>query len=215
MIQGAIFDLDGTLLDSMWIWDTIGQRYLESQGIQPPQDLTQRVRSMTLSQCAQYFHDQLGVSASPEDIALKVNQMVEEEYRYKLLLKPHAKEFLEKLKGQGVHMCVCTASDRPLVEAALERLGVLQLFDFVITCTEEGLGKDTPHLFERALLRLGTPKESTVIFEDALHAVESGVQGGFRVVVIADPSASGQEEALRALGEQYWRDYQEYQEGSL
>ena len=99
----------------------------------------------------------------------------------------------------GVRLCVATASDRSVAEAALARTGVLGLFDFLMTCDEAGSGKQQPLIFERAIERLGSSKMDTVVFEDAAHAVQTAAQAGFRVAAIYDVSAAAEQEQKRAF----------------
>ena len=128
MIKGAIFDLDGTLLDSMFIWDTIGEEYLRSLGKEPHEDLKETFMTLTLEEAAVYYREHYGVPLSVKEIVDGVNAMVEQTYRTKVTLKPGISEYLAWLKGNGVRMCVATVTDRYLVEETLDRLGVRHYF---------------------------------------------------------------------------------------
>ena len=152
MLRAAIFDMDGTLLDSMHVWNTVGEDYLRTKGKVPPDGFVERVRALGMRETADYLRSELGVEDPPEQI-IRV-----------LPLKPGVKEFLQKLHGMGVRLCVATASDRSVAEAALARTGVLGLFDFLMTCDEAGSGKQQPLIFERAIERLGSSKMDTVVF---------------------------------------------------
>lgn len=215
MIRGAIFDLDGTLLDSMHVWDNVGEAYLLSKGVVPPADLAETVKAMSLLQTARYVRNVLGVSGSDEEIMDEINRLIDRRYIEEVLLKPHVKEFLQQLAAAGVKMCVATASDRYMVEAALDRLGVLSCFAFIATCTEIGSGKDEPEIYERALSMLGTPKSETVVFEDALHAVRSAAGAGFRVVAVRDPSTDCDADKIEALAETYLESFAECEVNKL
>jgi beta-phosphoglucomutase-like phosphatase (HAD superfamily) len=117
-IKGAIFDLDGTLLDSMYIWDTIGSDYLRSLGVEPRENLNQTFKSMSLLQAAAYYRREYGVSLSTKEIMDGVNRMIERFYFHDVSAKRGVKEVLERLKKAGVRMCVATATDLHLAEAA-------------------------------------------------------------------------------------------------
>ena len=122
MLKGAIFDLDGTILDSMFIWDTIGEDYLRSLGKEPKENLKETFKAFTLEQAAKYYRENYGVVLSVNEIVDGVNKMVERYYAETVKLKPGIEVFLEKLKAKGVKMCIATVTDKPLVETALARL---------------------------------------------------------------------------------------------
>lgn len=206
MLKGAIFDLDGTLLDSMFIWDTIGEDYLRTLGKEPHEDLREAFMPLTLEEAAEYYREHYGVTLSVREIVDGVNAMVEGIYRTKVTLKPGIEEYLRWLKENGVKMCVATVTDRYLVEETLERLGIRHYFSEIFTCAEVGFGKDKPIIYRKALEHLGTKKDETVVFEDALFALRTAKADGFTAVGVYDKHESGQDE-LRHLADYYIRDY--------
>ena len=193
-IRGAIFDVDGTLLDSMFIWDTIGETYLRSIGYEPREKLNEVFKNMSLFQAARYYRTEYGVTLSIDEIMNGVNAMLERYYRFEVSLKPGVAELLAQLQASGVKLCIATATDRYLVEAALERCGVLSCFGAVFTCNEVGHGKDEPDIFEEALRFLGTEKAETVVFDDALYAVRTAKEAGFPVAAVYDSHERSQAE---------------------
>lgn len=209
MITGAIFDVDGTLLDSMSVWDTIGEDYLRSIGYRPRENLNEVFKDMSLAQAARYYQTEYGVTLSVEEIAAGVNAMLEEFYRHKAPLKPGAGGSVRELYRRGVRLCIATATDRYLVEAALERCGVLSCFERIFTCTEVGQGKDRPDIFEAALRFLGTERSKTLVFEDALYAARTAKADGFPVAAVYDSHEKRQEE-LKALADIYLTDFSEF-----
>ena len=186
MITGAIFDVDGTLLDSMSVWDTIGEDYLRGIGYIPRENLNETFQSMSLLQAARYYRSEYGVRLSEREIMDGVNGLLERFYRDEALLKPGAEGFLRELSARGVRLCVATATERPLVEAALTRGGVLGYFDGILTCTDVGSGKDKPLIYRRALQCVGGNRPSAVVFEDALHAARTARADGFPVAAVYD-----------------------------
>ena len=186
MIKGAIFDLDGTLLDSMFIWDTIGEEYLRSLGKEPHEDLKETFMTLTLEEAAEYYREHYGVTLSVKEIVDGVNAMVEQTYRTKVTLKPGIAEYLAWLKENGVRMCVATVTDRYLVVETLERLGVRHYFSEIFTCAEVGFGKDKPVIYQKALEHLETEKRDTYVFEDMLFALNTAKTDGFPTVGIYD-----------------------------
>ena len=206
MIEGAIFDLDGTLLDSMFIWDTIGEDYLRALGKEPHENLKETFMTLTLEEAAEYYRKNYGVTLSVQEIVDGVNAMVEQTYRTKVTLKPGISEYLAWLKGNGVRMCVATVTDRYLVEETLERLGVRHYFSEIFTCAEVGFGKDKPILYQKALEHLGTAKEETYVFEDMLFALNTAKTDGFPTVGVYDRHEEHQDE-LKELADYYIFDF--------
>ena len=197
MIKGAIFDLDGTLFDSMFIWDTIGEIYLRSIGYEPKENLNETFKTMSLYNAACYYQSEYGVTLSVDEIMDGVNKMVEKYYMHEVLLKKGVAEFLEKLHTMGVKMCIATATDKYLVEAALERCNVDKYFSEIFTCTSVGASKDEPVIYREALNHLGTEKKDTYIFEDAIYAVKTAKKDGFITVGIYDSHEECSEEVKK------------------
>ena len=206
MIKGAIFDLDGTLFDSMFIWDTIGEIYLRSIGYEPEENLNEAFRTMSLYNAACYYKSNYGVTLSVDEIMDGVNRMVEKYYMNEIQLKPGVYDFVKHLHNIGVKMCIATATDKYLVEAALERCGIKECFSEIFTCTTVGHSKDEPDIYREALKHLGTPKDDTLVFEDAIYAIRTAKKNGFRVVAIYDKSEENQAE-VKALCDFYISDY--------
>ena len=206
MIKGAIFDLDGTLLDSMFIWDTIGEDYLRSLGKEPHEDLKETFMTLTLEEAAEYYREHYGVTLSVKEIVDGVNAMVEQTYRTKVTLKPGIAEYLAWLKENGVRMCVATVTDRYLVEETLERLGVRHYFSEIFTCAEVGFGKDKPVIYQKALEHLETEKRDTYVFEDMLFALNTSKTDGFPTVGVYDRHEAHQDE-VKELADYYIFDF--------
>lgn len=194
MLKGAIFDFDGTLFDSMFIWDTAGEVYLRSIGIEPKEDLQSVLKPMSLIQSATYIREKYGVSLTVEEIMNGINHTVEEFYFHKVQPKEYLVAFLEQMKEQGVRMCIATATDRYQVEASLKRCGMGSFFSEIFTCTDVGHGKDEPVVFQKAMEYLGTTKENTVVFEDAYHVAKTAKADGFIVVAVFDSHETKQAE---------------------
>jgi len=210
MIRGAIFDLDGTLLDSMSVWDTIGEDYLRSLGIEPRENLAEIFKTFTLEESAEYYRTHYGVTLSVAEIADGVNQMIEDFYRNTALLKKGVSEFLAGLSKDGVRMCIATVTDKYLVDAALTRLRVRQYFDKIFTTAEVGYGKNDPAIYRTALAYLGTDKRETLVFEDVLHALMTAKNDGFPVAAVYDEHESRQTE-MKANGDYYITDFEAVQ----
>ncbi len=206
MIKGAIFDFDGTLVDSMFIWDTFGENYLRTLGKEPRENLTETFKTFTLEQAAEYYREHYGVTLSVGKIVDGVNEMVAEIYRTNVTLKDGVREFLEGLRSQGVKMCVATVTDRAIVEDVLVNLGIREYFAEILTCAEVGYNKETPHIYRAALEVLGMKKDETVVFEDVLHALVTAKNDGFHVAAVYDEHESRQTE-MKANGDYYITDF--------
>ncbi len=206
MIKGAIFDLDGTILDSMFIWDTISEDYIRSLGKEPKENLTEVFRTFTLEQSAEYYRNHYGVELSVKEIVGGINNMVAEIYRTKVVLKQGISDFLKRLQRSGVKMCVATVTDRPIVEDVLKRLNVREYFSEIFTCAEVGYNKETPKIYRQALKHLGTPKSETVVFEDVLHAIKTAKDDGFKVAAVYDSHEPMQKE-MKEISDYYITDF--------
>ena len=206
MIQGMIFDFDGTLFDSMFIWDTAGETYLRSIGKEPAEDLQSILKPMSLYQSASYLKVQYGIPLPVAEIMDGVNRTVEAYYLDSVLPKPGVIEMLEVLYRKGIRMCIATATDRYQVEAALDRCGMRHFFSEIFTCTEVGSGKDQPLIFRKAMEHLGTERSSTVVVEDAWHAIRTAKEDGFLVTAVYD-SHEIMQSSVREAADVYLTDY--------
>lgn len=200
MLKGAIFDLDGTLIDSMFIWDTAGETYLNSIGIKPQEDIRNVLKPMSLLQAAVYIHDKYSLLLSVEEIMDGINHTVEDFYFHTVKPKKGVTELLEQLKKQGIKMCIATATDRYQVEAVLKRCGMEKFFSEIFTCTEIGHGKDEPDIFRKAIEHLGATKSEAIVFEDAYYALKTAKSDGFITVAVYDSYEPRQSE-LRAIAD--------------
>ena len=207
-LRGAIFDMDGTLLDSMQVWENAGEDYLRTLGCVPEEGVGELMKSMSLQQAALYCRERYALPLSVEEIMAGVNGRVERFYRQEARLKPGALDFLRTLSQRGVRMCLATATDLHLVEAALDRCGVRTYFSALFTCTQVGSGKDEPHIYRAALRHLGTGRADTLVFEDALFAARTAKGDGFVTVGVADAYKKSEGE-LERLSDFFLRDFRE------
>lgn len=188
-ISGAIFDLDGTLIDSMPIWNNLAYNFLVSNGVTPKPDLRDKVSTMFLRESSQYIVDEYNLDCTANDVLAYMYEQIDDFYINIVPPKQDAIEFLEKLKAANVKMCVATATERRLAKASLRLNGMLEYFDEIFTCAEIGISKQSPEIFELALKSLGTQKNETFVFEDSPHAVLTAKKAGFPVVSIFDNAA--------------------------
>ena len=212
MKRYAIFDLDGTLLDSMKIWDNIGDEFLKSHGITPPQDLAEILKTMSLKQSAEYFKRAFSLPVSEDEIIDIINNLAQKKYRDGVLLKPYAFEYLQRLKSLNVRMCIVTATDYTIAVEVLTRLGVADCFEFIITCATAGCGKDNPQIYHLAAERFGCNPHEVVVFEDALHCVKTAKNAGFYVVGVEDISARQDKREIQKISDCYINSFAEMED---
>ena len=143
----CIFDMDGTLVDSMRYWKNLGLDYLGARGIRPEEALLRAMESMTMLEGAACFMDAFGIPGPPQRIVDEMEAIMDVRYRKDVDLKPGAKEYLERLRGRGCRLCVATATAEPLSRACLSRLGVDGLFDFILSCETLGVSKEHPDVY--------------------------------------------------------------------
>ena len=206
-IKCAIFDFDGTLFDSMFIWESVGEIYLRSLGKESKPSLREDVRALSLYQSACYFRKEYDLPLSEEQIMSGINKTIEHFYINEVMPKPYVTEFLDEIKQKGIPMCIATASDRYQIEAALSRCGMSHYFEAIFTCSEVGYGKDEPVIFRKAMEYFSSDRSSSIIFEDALHAIKTAKNDGFTVVSVFDNSEKRQDE-VRAISDCYIRDFE-------
>ena len=189
-IKGAIFDMDGTLVDSLGFWKDIwahfGEKYLGVPDYPGDPELTRVCRTTTVSGAARVLHDALGFGESAGAFEAELTEFFAHLYRTEAKLKPGAMELLRALADRGVKMCVASASNLKLVGISIERCGIGSFFPRVISCDEVGHGKDRPDVFLLARDRLGTPPDETWVFEDSAVALESARRAGFPTVGVFD-----------------------------
>lgn len=207
-IDAAIFDLDGTLLDSLWAWENSGSNYVRSRGFEPPADLDARLETMSLMDGARLVKEMYNLPESPEVLLEQTLEPIKNRYFYEIQPMPGVREQLARLKAQGVKMAVATASHKEFAQRALTRLGMLDYFEFIITCDEVGIGKTSPKVYEVALERLGTAKERTLVAEDALHALETAHKAGFPTAAIEEAHSVNQVRQKLDVADYYILDYE-------
>lgn len=182
MIKGAIFDVDGTILDSMSIWDEAGIRYLKSKGIEAPSDLGDTLFAMTITEAADYLKEKFALKETADAIEQGILDTVKDYYYEEAPLKSKVVRTLEILKRENIPMAVASSSEKGHIEAAFQRLEILKYFQVIYTCKEVGEGKESPLIFEKACEELGTDPEETYVFEDALHAIKTAKKPDFELL---------------------------------
>lgn len=206
-IKAAIFDFDGTLFDSMYVWKNVTEKYLNSIGLDAKGVDDGRMKSMSLLKAAQWVKDEFCLSYSTDEIMDGFNAIVKKEYLYNVLPKQGVEEFLKELKKRGVLMAVASVSEYEHIDMALKRCGLRDYFLEIFSCSSSQHGKKKPDVFNRALGSIakadkGVNKENTFVFEDALYALEVAKNDGFRTVGVYDTSEA-ESDKMRQISDVY------------
>ena len=196
--KGAIFDLDGTLLDSMYIWDWVPGALVRKLGGESPEDLPQALAELSREEAADYLIRRFRLSQTPEVLLQMVNDLVDRAYREEVPMKPGADIMLARLHQAGIPCAIATASEAFQAREALERLGLWHYFQFAVSSREYG-PKTRPDIYLEAARRLGGKPGELLVFEDALHAARTAAQAGFLVAGVYDPSAQADERDMKQL----------------
>lgn len=184
--KGIIFDMDGTLIDSMKMWSTLDVEFMEGLGIKLDDNFHRAVSTMTLVMAAEYIHDKYKVEYTVDEIVNQFMSLAEEHYKYRLTLKSGVMELVETLHSKGVKMVVATANEYELSMAALERNNIYTYMDGLITCTMAGASKESPAVYLKACEMVGLKYEECAVFEDSLFAIKTAKRAGFDVVGVYD-----------------------------
>lgn len=167
-IEGAVFDLDGTLLDSSWVWEKVDEKFLGDRGFQVPDDYVDEISPLGAERAAVYTIERFGLNEDKDDIVREWIEMAKKEYATEVVCKPYAKEFLEELHKLNIKMAVATSSDRELFMKTLEREGILKYFQKIVTVDEVERGKGYPDIYEEAARRIKVNPHKCLVFEDIL-----------------------------------------------
>lgn len=199
----AIFDLDGTLVDSLPFWRELSREYLISKGLKTvPGDILERIKPLTVKESARLFINELGVEGTPESVAGEINDMMACHYREDIPMKPGVPEHLAALRARGVRMSVASATVEPLIDACLERLGLRHFFEFSLSCDTVGAGKSSPLVYQRAAERLGSLPADTAVYEDSLLAATTAKNAGFYLCVVADEASADSWDKLTSMADE-------------
>ncbi len=207
--SGAIFDMDGTLIDSMHIWSTHGEDFLRMHGFEPEPHEHNLFLSMSMEEFSSYIRDKYHMNFSVCEIRRDINIAVGRKYENISVVNPGVREYLTKLKASKIPMCVATMTDRVIVEKTLRRCNIIHFFDKIFTCSEVGASKTEPDIFNEACAWLGTSPSETAVFEDSLFAAETAKRAGFKVVGVYDEFSAHNEKSLRDISDLYIKSFRE------
>lgn len=208
-IEGAVFDLDGTLLDSSWVWEKVDEKFLGDRGFQVPDDYVDEISPLGAERAAVYTIERFGLNEDKDDIVREWIEMAKKEYATEVVCKPYAKKFLEELHKLNIKMAVATSSDRELFMKTLEREGILKYFQKIVTVDEVERGKGYPDIYEEAARRIKVNPHKCLVFEDILAGVTGASLGEFNVVAVFDEKSKHNWEKIKSISKYSINDYKE------
>ena len=206
----ALFDMDGTILDSMGVWADVDRAFFESRGMEVPEDYAHSISGLSFRQTAVYTKERFGLPESVDEILDEWNKMCEKEYVNHVLLKADAKEYLVKLKAQGVKLAVATALPERLYRPALERNGVYHLFDAFASTDEAGERKSTGKVYLLAAERLSVKPSDCCVFEDITDGIIGAKKAGMKAVLVKDKANEKSIKESMHIADAYLEAYREW-----
>ncbi len=207
--KAAIFDLDGTLLESMDVWHQIDVDFLAKRGLDVPSEYVAKITSMSFKQTAEYTIEYFGLNETVEQITREWFEMAIDRYSNQVRLKPNAKQYLKSLKQRGIKLGTATSLPEVLATPALKNNGIYRLFDAFTSTDEVSRGKNYPDIYLMAAQKLNVSPQHCVVFEDILPGVKSALAAGMRVYGVYDRSSKSYQEEIKSLAEVYIRNFAE------
>lgn len=206
--KAVIFDLDGSLVDSMWIWPAVDVEYMKKYNLTPPETLHKDIEGMSYTETAQYFLDTFPtLKCTLDDVRREWTEMTMELYTTRVPLKPGAREFLEEMRVRGVLLGIATSNARELVDAVLRALHIEEYFSTVRTSCEVAAGKPAPDVYLKVAEDLRVDPADCLVFEDIVNGIEAGKNAGMTVCAVDDEFSRPDEAMKKRIADYFIRDY--------
>ena len=207
-IEAIIFDVDGTLIDSMWIWENIDELFLEKYHLEKPEGFHEGMEGMSYSETAQYFLDLFpSLPHTREELEQEWYDMAYEIYTTQMELKKGAYDFIKTMHENGIKLGIATSNNRELAEGTLKNNKVLEYMSSIWTSCEAGAGKPNPAVYLNVAKDLGINPEKCLVFEDVSNGILAGKNAGMKVCAVDDRFSRNQEEKKRQLADYYIQNY--------
>ena len=208
-IKACIFDLDGTLVDSMWMWPEIDKEYLGRFGIEYDDNLKNEIDGISFHETAVYFKNKFGISDSIEKICKDWEDMAYDKYKYEVKEKRGCQKFLEQLKSKGIKMGIATSNNRSMVDVVLESLGMKNFFEVITTSDELKKGNPAPDVYLTTAKLLNVEPKHCLVFEDVVAGIIAGKSAGMKVCAVEDDFTREVRQRKKELSDYYIDDYSE------
>lgn len=206
-IEAVIFDLDGSLVDSMWIWRDIDIEYLGRFGIPLPEKLQADIEGMSFTETAAYFKERFKIPDSLEQMKEDWNRMAWDKYTHQVSLKRGAREFVEHCHKNGIKLGIATSNSRELVENVIKVQGLMDYFESIVTACEVNKGKPAPDVYLEAAKRCGANPVKCLVFEDIVPGIMAGKSAGMKVCAVEDAYSRHQDAEKKRLSDYFITDY--------
>lgn len=214
-IEAVIFDVDGTLVDSMWVWQSVDHDYFERYHLTPPESFYDDIEGMSYSEVARYYLDTFPqITCTMEELMDEWTQMAHHKYLHEVPLKKGVRTFIEHMRGAGMKIGISTSNRKEMVQDMLKEFGMDPLFDAIHSACEAGAGKPAPDVYLMTAEALGVAPEKCLVFEDVPNGILAGKNAGMKVCAVEDDFSSAQEEKKRKLADYYIQDYDEIEQGT-
>lgn len=213
-IEAVLFDLDGTLVDSMWMWERIDFEFLTARGLDMPENLKYEIEGISFAQTADYFIKRFNLLDTPEELMKIWNDMAYDKYCKEVPLKPGAKEFLDDLKARGIKTAIGTSNSYELTKACLRAHGILEDIDYILTSDEVPNGKPEPDIFLMCAEHFDIKPENCIVFEDIPNGMIAAIRAGMKVCGVEDEFSLEMTERKKELSDYYITSYEQIKNGS-
>lgn len=206
-IEAVLFDLDGTLVDSMWLWKTIDIEYLKKFDLEFPDDFQDEIEGMSFTETAQYFKDRFSLPVDIETIKNEWNQMASEYYIHRVPLKENARNFLDYLMTNNYKAGIGTSNSKELVGMIVDKFGLHEHFGSIRTSCEVNKGKPSPDIYLKVAEDLGVKPENCLVFEDVPAGIMAAKNAGMKVCAVYDDFSKEIMEEIKAMADYYIDSY--------
>lgn len=208
-IKACLFDLDGTLIDSMWVWKHVDYEYLNKHGLKVPKDMGKDIEGASMREVAKYFKNRFLLSEDIDTIISDWNDMALYKYIHEVEIKPHVDDFLIYLKENNIKAGVFTSNSIVLCEAALKSKGIFEYFDAITAGCSDIKGKPEPDGYLMTADKLSVNPRNCLVFEDLVRGIKAGINAGMKTCAIKDEYSMYQDEEKRRFADYYIEDYNE------